>query len=231
MYFLPDRGAMRELMDRAFKHGYQAVVITVDAPAQGVRDREQRSRFCLPPGIRAVNLPQTSPLTPSSAPRKSSAENRVIFDDLMHKAPTWNDIAWIQSQSPLPVLLKGILHPDDARQAVALQCAGVVVSNHGGRTLDTAVATAQALPRIADAVQGDLAVVVDGGITRGTDIVKALALGAHAVLLGRPYIYALAHSGAQGVAQALRLLRDEFELAMALCGCRKPGDLTRALLC
>ena len=139
-------------------------------------------------------------------------------------------MAWLQTQTRLPLLLKGILHPDDARQAAALQVAGIVVSNHGGRTLDTTPATAVMLPRIADAVQGALPLLVDGGIRRGTDVLKAIALGASAVLVGRPYIYGLANAGALGVAHVLRLLRDELDIAMALTGCRTLADAGRQLL-
>jgi 4-hydroxymandelate oxidase len=139
-------------------------------------------------------------------------------------------VAWLQSITRLPVLLKGILHPDDARQAAALQVAGVIVSNHGGRTLDTAVSTASTLPRIAEALRGELALLVDGGIRRGTDVLKALALGAHAVLIGRPAVFGLANAGAHGVAHVLRLLRDELEIAMALTGCRTLADVSREVL-
>ena len=130
----------------------------------------------------------------------------------------------------MPIVLKGILHPDDAVRAQALGAAGVIVSNHGGRTLDTAVSTAWALPRVVDAVGPDWPVLVDGGIRRGTDVLKALALGAHAVLIGRPYIHGLAAAGAQGVAHVIRLLRDELEIAMALTGCRTLADIQRDLL-
>jgi 4-hydroxymandelate oxidase len=126
------------------------------------------------------------------------------------------------------VLLKGILHPDDAREAARLRVGGLIVSNHGGRTLDTALPTAAALPAIADALGGSLPLLVDGGIRRGTDVLKALALGASAVLVGRPYIFGLANAGALGVAHVIRLLRDELEIAMALCGCRTLADITRA---
>jgi len=132
--------------------------------------------------------------------------------------------------SMLPVLLKGVLHPADAAQAVRAGAAGLIVSNHGGRTLDTAVSTAWALPRVADAVAGAVPLLVDGGVRRGTDILKARALGAEAVLLGRPQVHALATAGAMGVAQILRLLRDELTAAMALCGCRTLADIDGELL-
>ncbi len=226
LYIQPDRGYTRELLQRAEAAGYEAVVLTVDAPTSGARDRERRAGFALPPGLRAVNLDGLRPPPPAALQPGASA----LFDDLLRHAPTWDDVAWLQAQTRLPVLLKGILHPDDARQASRLQVAGLIVSNHGGRTLDTAVPTAQALPRIAQACQGALPLLVDGGIRRGTDVLKALALGATAVLLGRPYVYGLANAGAAGVAHVLRLLRDELEIAMALCGCRTVADIDAALL-
>jgi 4-hydroxymandelate oxidase len=143
----------------------------------------------------------------------------ALFDGLLTTAPTWADIERLQSITRLPIILKGILHEDDARQAANMALAGIVVSNHGGRTLDTAVATADVLPRIAQKLAGDIPILVDGGIRRGTDVLKAIALGASAVMVGRPYVYGLSNAGAVGVAHVLRLLRDELEVAMALCGC------------
>ncbi|GAB3496738.1 alpha-hydroxy acid oxidase [Curvibacter fontanus] len=226
LYLQPDRGYTRELVQRAEAAGYEALVLTVDAPTSGARDRERRAGFHLPSGIRAVNL-DGMPLPP---PPRLDAGQSALFDGLLRHAPTWDDVAWLQAQTRLPVLLKGVLHPDDARQATALKIAGLVVSNHGGRTLDTVPATATVLPRIADALGGALPLLVDGGIRRGTDVLKAMALGASAVLLGRPYVYGLANAGAVGVAHVLRLLRDELEIAMALCGCRTLQEVTPALL-
>jgi 4-hydroxymandelate oxidase len=216
LYLQPDRGFTRELVRRAEDSGYEALVLTVDAPVHGARDRERRAGFRLPPGVRAVNLDGMTAAAAPALPAGASA----LFDGLLAHAPTWDDVAWLKAQTRLPVLLKGVLHPDDARQAVPLGVAGLIVSNHGGRTLDTTPATAAVLPRIADAVGTGLPLLVDGGIRRGTDVLKALALGASAVLLGRPYVYGLANAGAMGVAHVLRLLRDELEIAMALCGCR-----------
>lgn len=226
LYLQHDRGFTRELVQRIEAAGYEALVLTVDAPTSGARDRERRAGFRLPPGVRAVNLDGLPPL-PAAA---MAAGQSALFDGLLRHAPTWDDVAWLQSISHLPVLLKGVLHEDDARQAMRLGLGGVIVSNHGGRTLDTAPASAHVLPRIVDALAGTLPVLVDGGIRRGTDVLKAMALGASAVLLGRPYVYGLANAGAVGVAHVLRLLRDELEIAMALCGCRqldqaKPGLL------
>src|SRR5690606_2973879 len=142
----------------------------------------------------------------------------------------WDDISWLQSVTRLPVLLKGVLHPDDARQAALLGVQGLIVSNHGGRTLDTAVPTALALPRIADAVGSSLPLLVDGGIERGTDVLKALAVGASAVLICRPYVHALATAGALVLAHVIRLLRDELEIAMALTGCATLDAITPDVL-
>lgn len=226
LYLQPDRDHTRELVQRAEAAGYEALVLTVDAPASGVRDRERRANFHLPADIRAVNL---HGMQMSSAGPLSAGQS-PLFDSLLHHAPTWDDVAWLQAQTRLPVLLKGVTHPDDARQAAGLNIAGLVVSNHGGRTLDTMPSTASVLPRIADTVGGTLTILVDGGIRRGTDVLKAVALGANAVLVGRPFVYGLANAGAMGVAHVLRLLRDELEVAMALCGCRTLQDATPALL-
>ena len=226
LYLQPDRGFTQALVQRAEAAGYEALVLTVDAPTSGVRDRERRAGFRLPPGVGPVNLaglqaPASSPLSPGQS---------ALFDGLLHHAPTWDDIAWLQSITRLPVLLKGVLHPADARQAVSVGAAGLIVSNHGGRTLDTAPATATALPRVVQAVGGAVPVLVDGGIRRGTDVLKAMALGASAVLVGRPAVWGLANAGAAGVAHVLRLLRDELEVAMALTGCATLAEATPALL-
>jgi len=226
LYLQHDRGFNRELVHRAEHAGYEALVLTVDAPCHGARDRERRANFRLPAGISAVNLAGLPPRPASALQPGQSA----LFDDLLRDAPGWGDVAWLQANTRLPVILKGILHPDDARQAASLQAGGVIVSNHGGRTLDSAPPTAEALPRIADALAGALPLLVDGGIRRGTDILKAMALGANAVLVGKPYVFGLANAGALGVAHVLRLLRDELEIAMALCGCATLDAIPAGLL-
>jgi 4-hydroxymandelate oxidase len=226
LYIHHDRGLMRSLLRRIEEAGYEAIVVTVDAPASGARDEERRASFQLPSGIGPVNMAEAAPLP---APALQAGQS-ALFDHLLHQAPTWDDITWLQGETRLPIVLKGILHEDDAAQATRLGVQGLIVSNHGGRTLDTAVSTAWALPRIVDAVGDGLPVLVDGGIRRGTDVLKALALGAKAVLIGRPYVHALAASGAMGVAHVIRLLRDEFEIAMALSGCRTTQDIHRALI-
>jgi 4-hydroxymandelate oxidase len=216
LYLQPDRGVTRSLVQRAEAAGYEALVLTVDAPVQGARDRERRAGFHLPPGIAAVNLQgMRTAATAALRPGQSA-----LFDHLLHLAPTWDDVVWLREQTRLPLLLKGITHPADARQALTCGAAGLIVSNHGGRTLDTVPATATVLPAIAQALGGGLPLLVDGGIRRGTDVFKAIALGASAVLVGRPVLHGLANAGATGVAHVIRLLRDELEIAMALCGCR-----------
>lgn len=226
LYLQPDRAFTKALVHRAEAAGFDAIVLTVDAPTSGVRDRERRAGFRLPAGISAVNLNGMAAAPTREVPPNGSA----LFDDLLHHAPTWDDVAWLRAQTRRPILLKGVLHPDDARQALSLGVDGLIVSNHGGRTLDTVLPTARALPRIADAVGSDMPLLVDGGIRRGTDVLKALALGARAVLIGRPYVHALATAGALGVAHCIRLLRDELEAAMALTGCATLTDIHRDLI-
>lgn len=225
LYMQADPGVTRQLVQRAEQAGYEALVVTVDAPTSGARDRERREHFRLPHGIFAANLPDHHQSNPIQQGQSSG-----VFNHLPPNTPTWANLERLQSLTRLPILLKGILHEDDARQAAQMGFSGVIVSNHGGRTLDTAPATSQVLPRIADAVAGNMAILVDGGIRRGTDVVKAIALGAHAVLVGRPCVFGLANAGAVGVAHVLRLLRDELEIAMALCGCSNIGHINRSVL-
>lgn len=224
LYWRDDRDFMRALLRRVEAAGFEALVLTVDAPVHGARDRERRAGFKLPEHIRAVNLGGRK------QPLDLQAGQSALFDGLMPRAATWREVDWLRAESRLPLLLKGITHPDDARAAQARGVAGLVVSNHGGRTLDTLPASAELLPPIRAAVGPALPLLVDGGIRRGTDVLKAIALGADAVLLGRPYVHALAASGALGVAQALRLLRDELEIAMALSGCKTLAEAGPALL-
>ena len=225
LYMLPDRGFVRSLVQRVEAAGCEALVLTVDAPVQGARDRERRTGYRRPPAFQADNLAGRMVPPPVDLQPGQSA----LFDDLLTHAPTWDDIAWLRSITRLPVLLKGITHPADAVLAAEHGAAGVIVSNHGGRTLDTLPPTAELLPAVVQALDGALPVLVDGGIRRGTDVLKAMALGASAVLVGRPVIHGLANAGAQGVAHVLRLLRDELEIAMALCGCRQLSDAAAVL--
>lgn len=221
LYWQADRGFTRALVQRAEAAGFEAVVLTVDAPVQGMRDREQRAGFKLPTDIRAVHL-QDAPT--------ATVDTSAWCGGVPALAPTWDEVAWLQTQTRLPIWLKGLLHPLDARQAQQLEVAGLIVSNHGGRTLDTAPASADALPLIRQAIGTTVPLIVDGGIQRGSDVLKAIALGANAVMIGRHMAYALATGGAIAVAQALRQLRDELEMAMALTGCRILAEATPQLL-
>ncbi len=223
LYVLADRAQTLQLVQRAEQSGFEALVLTVDAPVNGARDHERRAGFRLPAGIEAVNLQGLQ----MPAPR---AHEPGLCQGLMAQAPTWDDVRWLMSVTSLPVWLKGVTHPDDARIAQQLGVAGVVVSNHGGRVLDTMPATAEVLPDLRAAVGPEWPLIVDGGIRRGTDVLKALALGADAVMIGRPVLHGLATAGALGVAHVIRLLRDEFEIALALTGCASPADVTPAVL-
>jgi 4-hydroxymandelate oxidase len=217
LYVQPDKGMNRELLQRAQAAGCRAACVTVDTPVLGPRNREQRAGFRLPPGL-------TVPMNPQNLKARSAAGSpkRVSV--------TWTDIEEFRLMSSMPVLLKGILHPDDADQAARLGVAGIIVSNHGGRNLDTAPATIDALPAVADRVGGRIPVIVDGGIRRGTDVVKALALGAAAVQIGRPYVYGLAVDGADGVSRVVQILKAELEMALALVGRPRIASLDRSVV-
>lgn len=221
LYMRRQRAETLDMIKRAEDSGYRALVITVDAPVSGVRNVEQRSGFALPPHIRAVNLERYQQ---EDIPQKKAGS--PVFQGMLHNVPDWETLRWISSKSHLPVLVKGILHPLDAERALENGVAGIIISNHGGRTLDTTPATLNLLPLIAQKVNGRIPVLIDGNIRRGTDIVKALALGASAVLIGRPVLHALAVGGMSGIAHMLTILQTEFEMAMALCGCEYLADIT-----
>jgi 4-hydroxymandelate oxidase len=214
LYWQLDRSFNLELIQRAEVAGYTALVVTVDSAIHGIRNRAQRAKFALPDNVTAVNLVNRPPL-PSST---FTPDQSIVFQGMMSEAPTWEDIAWLIKQTTLPVLIKGILHPADAIKAKSIGAKGIVASNHGGRTLDCVPSAMEVLPLIRQSVGDDFTILMDGGIQRGTDVFKAIALGANAVLIGRPQIYALAVAGAAGVAHMLRILREELEVAMALAG-------------
>jgi 4-hydroxymandelate oxidase len=213
LYVQPDREFTRELVRRAEASGYQALVVTVDSPVLGPRYRETRSKFALPPGAERANLKGLKTATGGHRPTEAS-----IYSALLDPKLTWKEIEWLRTVTRLPMLLKGILNAEDAVRGVELGAAGIIVSNHGGRNLDTLPATIDALPDVAARVGGRVPVLVDGGIRRGTDVLKAIAFGASAVLIGRPYLYGLAVGGAPGVTRVVNILRREFEMAMALTG-------------
>lgn len=226
LYIQKDRAFTADLVKRAEQVGYQALVVTIDAPVNGIRNREQKANFQLPAGISSVNL---AGMQVQQTPTAGLLES-PLFSGFLTANPTWRDIEWLQSLTRLPILLKGITSPLDAEQAIGLGVQGLIVSNHGGRVLDTLPATVELLPVIAKQVAGRIPVLMDGGIRRGTDILKALALGAQAVLIGRPYIYALAVAGAVGVAHLMSILRAELEAAMVLTGCKSLMDINERVL-
>ena len=215
LYPQADRGFTRDLVRQAEAAGCAALVVTLDAPVNGNRNGEQRARFVLPPGVEPVlTRDHGAPAT------FAGGGDRPLCGGLLESAPTWRDVEWLRSLTPLPVLFKGVMGAQDALRAVGAGVSGLVVSNHGGRTLDTLPASIEVLPAIAEAVAGRVPLLLDSGIRRGTDILKALALGASAVLVGRPYVHGLAAAGAPGVAHGVKILRAELEVAMALTGCR-----------
>ncbi|SEP51855.1 alpha-hydroxy acid oxidase [Amycolatopsis saalfeldensis] len=216
LYLQPDLEFTGSVVRRAERAGVRALVVTVDSPVFGQRERDHRNGFHdLPPELAVENM------------RDGSGSVRDIE---MSAELSWDHLAWLRETTSLPLLLKGILHPEDARLAVAAGVDGLVVSNHGGRQLDTAVSTLDALPELAAAVGGVIPLVLDGGVRRGTDVVKALALGANAVGIGRPVLWGLAAAGREGVAEVLARLREELDHTLALCGAGTPGELTADLV-
>jgi 4-hydroxymandelate oxidase len=224
LYVQRDRDFTLELVKRAKAHGYRAIVLTVDTPVLGARDREQRRQLELPPGMELPNLRGLGQR--SNEPTFQHGTRNPFLDPSL----TWKDLAWLAGEIELPVVVKGVLHPDDARLAIEHGAAAIGVSNHGGRNLDTVPATIDALPAVVDAVAGRVPVLFDGGVRRGVDVVKALALGASAVMIGRPYLWGLAAAGSDGVTRVVRLLVTELELAMAQCGAASLAELTRELI-
>jgi 4-hydroxymandelate oxidase len=227
LYVQRDRGFTQELVARAVAAGAQALVLTVDTPVIGARNREARSGFSLPPGMELPNL-KGSYGKDNTTPHRSLGDG--IYSEALDPTLTWKDLDWLLKVAQAPVVLKGILAPGDGERAAGAGVAGIIVSNHGGRNLDTAAATLEVLPQVVKRVGEQLPVLVDGGIRRGTDVLKALALGARAVLIGRPYLYGLGVAGAEGVTRVVKLLRQEFEMAMALAGRTRLREIDRSAL-
>lgn len=222
-YWQADKEASKALLEKAYTLNIEAIILTVDAPVNGVRNTEQRAEFVLPSGIEAVNLKN---FKQSSSSIGAPGTSPLFGSDFLSNVPNWQQVAEFIKDCPLPVILKGIMHPADAKQALEIGAQGIIVSNHGGRTLDAAPASLEVLHLISQAVQGQIPILFDGGIRRGSDAFIALALGASAVLIGRPYIYALAAAGPPGVAHVLHILRTELEVTMALAGCATLDDIT-----
>ena len=221
LYWQGNREKSLALVQLAEQQNFKALVITVDSPHTGIRDRERRVFFQLPEGMQ-------HPHTPTHIPLPEIDENQhPVFNGLMQIAPKWADIEWIIAHTSLPVILKGIVHPQDAKLALQYGVQGLIISNHGGRVLDTCISPLTALQLIKKVVPTDFPLILDGGIRRGSDVFKALALGATAVCIGRPYIYGLATAGALGVAHVLKILKEEFEITMALMGTATVNDINQ----
>ncbi|MGD0732193.1 MAG: alpha-hydroxy acid oxidase [Terracidiphilus sp.] len=222
-YALTDRGVTRELLQRAEAAGYGALCLTIDTPIAGPRNRETRADVKLPPlpNLKGFKGNREAGFRPGTL---------EVYSSIMDPALTWTDLEWLCSIAKVPLLVKGVLNPEDADRAVKAGAAGIVVSNHGGRLLDTVPATIEALPLVADQVAGRVPILVDGGIRRGTDVLKALALGANAVLIGRPYVYGLAAIGQSGVTKVVNILQRELLMAMALTGRTDIASIDRSVL-
>ena len=226
LYFQQSKTFTLELIKRAEAAGYTALIVTVDAPLHGIRNRAQRAGFELPQGIEAVNLRDRPPLPEAILDPNES----IIFQGMMTEVPSWEELKWLIANTQLPIILKGVLHPADALRAKEMGVSGVVVSNHGGRALDCVPTSIEMLPIIRSHVGDDFLLLMDGAIERGTDVFKAIALGADAVMIGRPQIYALAVAGSLGVAHMLRIIREELEVTMALAGTSNVSDIRQAIL-
>jgi 4-hydroxymandelate oxidase len=222
LYVFADRGVSRELVARAVEHGYEALVVTVDLPLLGLRPRDLRS------GVQAATAELVASAVAAGAQGVMSPTD---FAGLVDPDLRWSDVEQFAAESPLPVIVKGILTPEDAELAADHGARAVVVSNHGGRQLDTVLSGADALAPIVDAVGDRLEVLVDGGIRRGTDVLKALALGARAVMVGRPVLWGLAVDGAAGAKRVIEILLGELDLALALSGARSATNLDRSFVC
>lgn len=231
LYVYRDRGVTRELVQRAAAAGYSALMLTVDTPLTGRRWRDIRNRFQMPPGLSFGNLVGRGK---EDLPEDEGSGLSNYLAQQLDPSLSWADLEWLVRESSLPVLVKGVTHPTDALLACDHGARGVIVSNHGGRNLDYAPATLEALPEVVEAVDGRVEVLMDGGVRWGTDVAKALALGARAVLLGRPVLWGLAVAGEDGVRQVLGNLIEELDETLALLGRTKvedlsPADLRRSL--
>ncbi len=224
LYVQNDHGWTQQLVEDAVSGGASALVVTVDTPTLGARDRDKRDNLGAAAG---AQYPILAGMTPSP---DSTPPHRRIYNPHLSPSITWDDLEWLVDISPVPVIPKGILRPDDARRAVDYGVGAIIVSNHGARNLDTVPPTAVALPGVVGAADGAVPVLVDGGIRRGTDVAKALCMGAHAVLVGRPIIWGLATYGAAGVTHVIEMLRTELEMAMALLGAPTIPELVDDLI-
>jgi 4-hydroxymandelate oxidase len=227
LYIYKEREITRALIQRAEAAGADAIVLTVDAPGLGTRERDMRNRFTLPEGLCVENL---SPLGKGKMPEVSGSGLAAYVRDNFKSDLSFDDLDWLCGCTKLPVIVKGVCRGYDARKCADYGAKGIVVSNHGGRQLDTAPATCEVLPHVVDLAGDRCEIYVDGGIRRGSDVLKAIALGARAVLVGRPVLWGLSVAGEQGAADILEILRRELDEAMLLSGCTKLSDIDASLL-
>jgi 4-hydroxymandelate oxidase len=227
LYIYKDRGITKELVQRAEAAGAEAIVLTVDAPGLGTRERDMRNRFRLPDGLVVANV---APLGKGTMPVVEGSGLAAYVRENFKSDLGFGDLDWLCGCTRLPVVVKGVCRGDDARRSAEHGAKAVVVSNHGGRQLDTAPATCEVLPHVVNAVGDRCEVYVDGGVRRGSDVLKAIALGARAVLVGRPILWGLAVNGEQGAVDVLEILRRELDEAMLLCGCTRIDDINDSLL-
>lgn len=232
LYVQRDRGFTRDLVQRAESAGCKALCLTVDSAVTGARNREERAEFALPKGVELPHLRgmKVNGVDVGTSGTGHRAMSGSIYSAMSDPSLSWRDIEWLLSFVKIPLLLKGVLNPDDADHAVKSGAGGIIVSNHGARNLDTVPATIDALPLIAEKVHGRVPVIVDGGVRRGTDVLKAIALGANAVQIGRPYLYGLGVAGEEGAARVISILQQEFQMAMALTGRPAIASIDRTVL-
>ncbi len=228
LYVFKDREITRDLIKRAEAAGVKAIVITVDAPLLGQRVRDVKNLFDLPSGLTVKNLEKH--FKQDLIENKNDSGLAGYVKENLDASLNWNDLSWIRSVTKLPLILKGIACREDAILAAEHNVEGIVVSNHGGRQLDTCRATIDVLPEVAEAVKDKTEIYIDGGIRRGTDILKSIALGADAVLIGRPFIWGLAYNGENGVTDVMNILKKELDLAMALCGCADLKKISKDII-
>lgn len=231
LYVYKDRVVTMDLIKRAEKAGYKALAVTVDTPILGRRESDIRNRFALPSHLTMGNFAKQGGSHADGVGKKSSGSGLASYvASLIDQTLTWEDIAWLRKNTKLKIVLKGVMTVEDAVLCVKNGVDAIWVSNHGARQLDTVPATIEVLPDICRAVASKLEVYIDGGITRGTDVLKCIALGARAIFIGRPVLWGLAHSGEEGVFNVLKLLNDEFVLAMQLSGCTSIQDIKPSLV-
>lgn len=224
LYVYKNRNVVKQLVQRAERAGFKAIALTVDTPRLGRREADIKNRFVLPPNLTLKNFEGLDLGTMDKADDSGLAS---YVAGQIDRSLSWKDVQWLKTITSLPIFVKGVITAEDAKLSLNCGAAGIIVSNHGARQLDYVSATISALEEVVLAVQGKIPVFLDGGVRRGTDVLKALALGASGVFVGRPVVWGLAADGEAGVSKVLQMLRDELELAMALSGCTKVSDINR----